>query len=147
MKCRAAFAGVAALFLLFGCSAEKPPLKPDNAINETISRQLSESSELMLDEVTAPWDTVLIDSAYSAPTSLETLKVSNRCQIQDIPYEDETIVLVFLRGHRAVSYTYIRFSEEQETAIFQQYLYQNTGRVYPPGTIFSTSEKTPGKPE
>lgn len=67
MKCRAALAGVAALFLLFGCSAEKPPLKPDNAINETISRQLAESPDLMLDEVTAPWDTVLIDSAYSAP--------------------------------------------------------------------------------
>ena len=122
------------IMLFSGCSPAK--IDPDLSINEKIQNYTTEHSELLLDEVTLSWDNVLIDSAYSVETALEKLEISNRSVVHSIPYEDEKIVLVFIRDDLIVSYTIVNFKNGTASDYIQNYLYQNTGEMYPKGTVF-----------
>ena len=111
---------------------KKPPFEVTIAIIDYVA----EHSQLVLDEIVDSWEYVLIDTAYHALSALEKLGISNSDMIQDIPYEDEVIVLAFICDDKVVTYTLINSSNEQASSLLDEYVYQLSGKTYPKGTVF-----------
>lgn len=119
---------------MFSSCGLKEEIEPDNTINEKIDSYLIENENLVLDEILDSWEYVLIDTTYHISTAFEELNILNRNSIQNIPYQDEILVLAFISDQKVYAYTFI--NDENERSILDKYIYQLTKETYPKGTIF-----------
>ena len=128
-------AGLSACLLAaaMGCSPAESTLEPDAALAVRITEAAGQA-ECSLDGVLEDWDTVLIDNAYHLPSALEEQGVANHGATKDLPQQDGTLAVVFLRDGAAVAYALVGQSDAPALAGYQNQL---TGEAYPYGTAFT----------
>ena len=128
-------AGLSAFLLAaaMGCSPAESTLEPDAALAGRITEAAGQA-ECSLDGVLEDWDTVLIDNAYPLPSALEEQGMANHGAIKDLPQQDGTLAVVFLRDGAAVAYALVGQSDAPALAGYQNQL---TGEAYPYGTAFT----------
>lgn len=119
-----------------GCSQSL--LKPNDSISAEISKTQNTDKGISLDSYADSWDNVLIDSSYDVKTAAENLKINNADKLSVTGYDD-TLVIAFIKGNSICEYTLLDNKNKEVFDIFLDYMYQNTGKTYPKGTVF---EKT-----
>lgn len=128
---------ILSIILVFsGCFSKEENISPNYDISKKINDYVDEHSQLVLDEMVDSWEYVLIDTAYHTLSALEKLGISNSDMIQDIPYEDEVLVVAFICDEEVVTYALINSSDEQASSLLDEYVYQLTGKTYLKGTVF-----------
>lgn len=124
------------ILYLVGCTSKT--IEADASIKTMLS-ELNSDEAITFDNCNFDWEYVVIDSAYHTKDALAELQISNRENISNIPYEDNVLVIVFVKENKIIKYTMINISENSASDILKNYLYQNTETAYPYGTIFSLS--------
>lgn len=116
-----------------GCSQSE--LKPNDSISAEISKIQNTDKGISLDSYADSWDNVLIDSSYDAKTAAENLKINNADKLSVTGYDD-TLVIAFVKDNSICEYTLLDNKNKEVFDIFLGYMYQNTGKIYPKGTVF-----------
>ena len=120
---------------LFAVGCSQGDLKPNDSIATEISKIQNTENGISLDSYADSWDNVLIDSSYDVKTAVENLKIKNAEKLS-VTGVDDTLVIAFIKDHSITEYALIDNKNKEVFDILFDYMYQNTNKIYPKGTLF-----------
>ena len=120
---------------LFAVGCSQSELKPSYSIAMEIGKIQDTENGINLDSYSNSWDNVLIDSSYDVKTAVENLKIDNADKVSVTGYDD-TLVVAFIKDNSITDYAFIDDENKEVFDILFDYMYQNTGKIYPKGTLF-----------
>ena len=116
-----------------GCSQSE--FKPNDSIATEISKIQNTEKGISLDSYADSWDKVIIDSSYDVKTAVENLKIKNAEKLS-VTGVDDTLVIAFIKDNSITEYALIDNKNKEVFDILFDYMYQNTNKIYPKGTLF-----------
>lgn len=120
---------------LFAVGCSQGDLKPNDSIATEISKIQNTEKGISLDSYADSWDKVIIDSSYDVKTAVENLKIKNTEKLS-VTGVDDTLVIAFIKDNSITEYALIDNKNKEVFDIFFDYMYQNTNKIYPKGTLF-----------
>lgn len=120
---------------LFAVGCSQGDLKPNDSIATEISKIQNTENGISLDSYADSWDNVLIDSSYDVKTAVENLKIKNAEKLS-VTGVDDTLVIAFIKDNSITEYALIDNKNKGVFDILFDYMYQNTNKIYPKGTLF-----------
>lgn len=120
---------------LFAVGCSQGDLKPNDSIATEISKIQNTEKEISLDSYADSWDNVIIDSSYDVKTAVENLKIKNAEKLS-VTGVDDTLVIAFIKDNSITEYALIDNKNKEVFDILFDYMYQNTNKIYPKGTLF-----------
>lgn len=120
---------------LFAVGCSQGDLKPNDSIATEISKIQNTENGISLDSYADSWDNVLIDSSYDVKTAVENLKIKNAEKLS-VTGVDDTLVIAFIKDNSITEYALIDNKNKEVFDILFDYMYQNTNKIYPKGTLF-----------
>ncbi len=129
------------IMCLFAVGCSQSELKPNDSIATEISKIQNTEKGISLDSYADGWDNVLIDSSYDVKTAAENLKIDNADKLS-VAGVDDTLVIVFIKDNSITDYALVDNKNKEVFDILFDYMYQNTGKIYPKGTLFEKINKT-----
>lgn len=120
---------------LFAVGCSQGDLRPNDSIATEISKIQNTENGILLDSYTDSWDNVLIDSSYDVKTAVENLKIKNAEKLS-VTGVDDTLVIAFIKDNSITEYALIDNKNKEVFDILFDYMYQNTNKIYPKGTLF-----------
>lgn len=120
---------------LFAVGCSQNELKPSDSIATEISKIQNTENGISLDSYADSWDNVLIDSSYDVKTAVENLKIKNAEKLS-VTGVDDTLVIAFIKDNSITDYALIDNKNKEVFDILFDYMYQNTNKIYPKGTLF-----------
>lgn len=120
---------------LFAVGCSQGDLKPNDSIATEISKIQKTEKGISLDSYADSWDNVIIDSSYDVKTAVENLKIKNAEKLS-VTGVDDTLVIAFIKDNSITEYTLIDNKNKEVFDILFDYMYQNTNKIYPKGTLF-----------
>lgn len=120
---------------LFAVGCSQNELKPNGSIATEISKIQNTEKGISLDSYADSWDNVLIDSSYDVKTAVENLKIKNAEKLS-VTGVDDTLVIAFIKDNSITDYALIDNKNKEVFDILFDYMYQNTNKIYPKGTLF-----------
>lgn len=126
---------------LFAVGCSQGDLKPNDSIATEISKIQNTENGISLDSYADSWDNVIIDSSYDVKTAVENLKIKNAEKLS-VTGVDDTLVIAFIKDNSITDYALIDNKNKEVFDILFDYMYQNTNKIYPKGTLFEKINKT-----
>lgn len=123
------------IMCLFAVGCSQNELKPNDSIATEISKIQNTEKGILLDSYADSWDNVLIDSSYDIKTAVENLKIKNAEKLS-VTGVDDTLVIAFIKDNSITEYALIDNKNKEVFDILFDYMYQNTNKIYPKGTLF-----------
>jgi hypothetical protein len=123
------------IVFLFAVGCSQGDLKPNDSIATEISKIQNTENGISLDSYADSWDNVLIDSSYDVKTAVENLKIKNAEKLS-VTGVDDTLVIAFIKDNSITEYALIDNKSKEVFDILFDYMYQNTNKIYPKGTLF-----------
>ena len=120
---------------LFAVGCSQGDLKPNDSIATEISKIQNTEKGISLDSYADSWDNVIIDSSYDVKTAVENLKIKNAEKLS-VTGVDDTLVIAFIKDNSITDYALIDHKNKEVFDILFDYMYQNTNKIYPKGTLF-----------
>ena len=120
---------------LFAVGCSQSELKPNDSLATEISKIQNTENGISLDSYADSWDNVIIDSSYDVKTAVENLKIKNAEKLS-VTGVDDTLVIAFIKDNSITEYTLIDNKNKEVFDILFDYMYQNTNKIYPKGTLF-----------
>lgn len=120
---------------LFAVGCSQGDLKPNDSIATEISKIQNTEKGISLDSYADSWDNVIIDSSYDVKTAFENLKIKNAEKLS-VTGVDDTLVIAFIKDNSITEYALIDNKNKEVFDILFGYMYQNTNKIYPKGTLF-----------
>lgn len=120
---------------LFAVGCSQGDLKPNDSIATEISKIQNTEKGISLDSYADSWDNVIIDSSYDVKTAVENLKIKNAEKLSVTGVVD-TLVIAFIKDNSITEYALIDNKNKEVFDILFDYMYQNTNKIYPKGTLF-----------
>lgn len=120
---------------LFAVGCSQGDLKPNDSIATEISKIQNTEKGISLDSYADSWDNVIIDSSYDVKTAVENLKIKNAEKLS-VTGVDDTFVIAFIKDNSITEYALIDNKNKEVFDILFDYMYQNTNKIYPKGTLF-----------
>lgn len=120
---------------LFAVGCSQGDLKPNDSIATEISKIQNTEKGISLDSYADSWDNVIIDSSYDVKTAVENLKIKNAEKLL-VTGVDDTLVIAFIKDNSITEYALIDNKNKEVFDILFDYMYQNTNKIYPKGTLF-----------
>lgn len=120
---------------LFAVGCSQGELKPNDSIATEISKIQNTEKGISLDSYADSWDNVIIDSSYDVKTAVENLKIKNAEKLS-VTGVDDTLVIAFIKDNSITEYALIDNKNKEVFDILFDYMYQNTNKIYPKGTLF-----------
>ena len=120
---------------LFAVGCSQGDLKPNDSIATEIRKIQNTEKGISLDSYADSWDNVIIDSSYDVKTAFENLKIKNAEKLS-VTGVDDTLVIAFIKDNSITEYALIDNKNKEVFDILFGYMYQNTNKIYPKGTLF-----------
>lgn len=120
---------------LFAAGCSQSEFKPNDSIATEISKIQNTEKVISLDSYADSWDNVIIDSSYDVKTAVENLKIKNAEKLS-VTGVDDTLVIAFIKDNSITEYALIDNKNKEVFDILFDYMYQNTNKIYPKGTLF-----------
>ena len=120
---------------LFAVGCSQGDLKPNDSIATEISKIQNTENGISLDSYADSWDNVIIDSSYDVKTAVENLKIKNAEKLS-VTGVDDILVIAFIKDNSITEYALIDNKNKEVFDILFDYMYQNTNKIYPKGTLF-----------
>lgn len=120
---------------LFAVGCSQGDLKPNDSIATEISKIQNTENGISLDSYADSWDNVIIDSSYDVKTAVKNLKIKNAEKLS-VTGVDDTLVIAFIKDNSITEYALIDNKNKEVFDILFDYMYQNTNKIYPKGTLF-----------
>lgn len=120
---------------LFAAGCLQSEFKPNDSIATEISKIQNTEKGISLDSYADSCDNVIIDSSYDVKTAVENLKIKNAEKLS-VTGVDDTLVIAFIKDNSITEYALIDNKNKEVFDILFDYMYQNTNKIYPKGTLF-----------
>lgn len=123
------------ILCLFAVGCSQSEFKPNDSIATEISKIQNTEKGISLDSYADSWDNVIIDSSYDVKTAVENLKIKNAEKLS-VTGVDDTLVIAFIKDNSITEYALIDNKNKEVFDILFDYMYQDTNKIYPKGTLF-----------